>query len=332
LDCEYGEEDTNYTTSSTTTTTTTSPYPPDMVFVLTTDSESATWHPYYEETIPGIVKTGATLHWEVTGAVTTSADDNNPTFDFSTPGVKNIIVTSSDGASGISQIAFGNLGIITIDITRCTDLQALILILNPLLTYIDISQNVDLTDLVLAGNNILSIDTSGNISLTKLTIFNELNLSSLDISQSVLLEQLQITDCSQITEIDLSNNTELIRFWCYGTSVTSLDLSNNINLTLINCEDCLLTSIDLTGLSVLQAIDCHGNSLSTLDLSTNTNIVSVYCSYNNLTKTSVDDMLDDLVGFNKSGNSFYAINQTPAIVPDAGKVAALDAIWATVSV
>lgn len=71
---------------------------PTGYIILKTSSESEEWEP------SGVVNSGATLHWEVTGAATYSVDTDSPVFDFSAPGEKVITITSADNLGGISRL------------------------------------------------------------------------------------------------------------------------------------------------------------------------------------------------------------------------------------
>jgi len=165
------------------------------IFTLSTNSTNSSWK------ADTVVNSGTDLHWEVTGAVTASADGNTPTFDFSPVGTKNIVITSPDSFVGVTFIAFGGF-ILDINITETVvenlpDLGLLQFFSSPSLATLSISTLKSLTAINITGSNI----------------------SSLDLSNNSLLEQIQAESCG-FTSLDLSNNPNL----------SNVDLASN-NLT-----------------------------------------------------------------------------------------------------
>lgn len=319
LDCEFGDIELNPTTTTTTT------LPINTLFTLSTNSESSEWTPNT------ITKSGDVLHWEVTGAVNTSADSNVPTFDFSATGIKNIIVTSSDGASGFTYIGLDALGILEIDITRSTALTHIVIVNNPLLSELDVTQNTQLFDLYCYSNNLSNIDVS-NAPLLYGLICDENNLTSIDVTNNIDLWEFSCS-YNYIENINISNNVNLISFSCMNNNLTSIDISNNILLKYFGVSSNGITSLDLSNNPDLLQISSFNTVLSTLDISNNPLLNYLDIKQNNLTVAVVNNILDDLITFNNTnGNTFDASIQIPAITPDAGKVSDLDAIWDTVIV
>jgi len=96
------------------------------------------------------------------------------------------------------------------------------------ITELDVSQNVNLTELLTFVNPITVLDLSNNTELTHLFCANN-KLVELNLSNSA---KLIFLNCShnQLYELDLSNNTELISLSCRVNYLTSLDISNNEKL------------------------------------------------------------------------------------------------------
>ena len=106
---------------------------------------------------------------------------------------------------------------------------------NNLLTKLDVSKNIALTELVFTGSyaKISSIDLSKNIALTKLTCAN-----------------------NQMTHLNLSNNTALTHLSCCSNLLTSLDLSKNSAIKWMDCENNKFQ---------VDALNAMFNSLPTVD-------------------------------------------------------------------
>lgn len=145
-----------------------------FVMSMSTTSNSATWSPDV------VSKTGHTLHWEVTGAVTTGAYVNKPTFDFSTPGTKNITVTCVDGGDGLTVFYCTSNSLTSLDISGANDLTILSCFSN-LLTSLDISNNTALYEFWCYSNLLTSLDVSNNTALRFLYCnSNSLSQTSVD--------------------------------------------------------------------------------------------------------------------------------------------------------
>jgi hypothetical protein len=165
----------------------------DIVFTLSTNSTKSNWQ------LPHITNTGATLHWEVTGVVNYTANTNDPIFDFSTAGTKNIEVSCSDGGTGITLLNFYNLGLTALNINECTALQYL---------YVH-------------SNSLTSLDLSLNTALIYLVCSTNYGLTSLDISTNILLQHVDAGSCG-LTTFDVSTNSLLVYLWLYGNSLTKI--------------------------------------------------------------------------------------------------------------
>jgi hypothetical protein len=149
-----------------------------------------------------IANSGATLHWEVTGAVTASYDGNYPTFDFSAPGEKIITITSADNLINLTELYLNELSI----------------------TSLDVSNLINLTELYLNEVSITSLDVSNLVNLIYLEL-NNLSIASLDVSNLVNLIGLYLNNLS-ITSLDVSNLVNLTELYLRNLSITSLDLNN----------------------------------------------------------------------------------------------------------
>ena len=159
-------------------------------------------------------------------------------------------------------IPYGNY-ISTLDVSHNPLLKVLWCPYNKL-TELDVSQNLELTELGCYGNQITSLDTRLNTKLQRL-----------------------LPGGNPLGTIDVSQNKELLQLNCYNNGLTSLNLSNNKNLTFLWCNDNNLNSLDLTNQAGLQNLNCSGNSLTTLNLSNKRDLVRLVCFSNSLSSLNV---------------------------------------------
>lgn len=169
-----------------------------FVMSMSTESTDSDWNLSF-------VFTDEILHYEVTGAVELSVDSEFPTFDFSTPGVKNIVVTSYDG-----------------DVSDLTDFKP-----ESELTKLDVTGATSLFYLDCSENLLVDLNVYGVTSLGIL-LCHDNSLTSIDVSTNPLLEALWCHENS-LTSLDISNNTELVNLWCQDNSLTTAVVDDIVN-------------------------------------------------------------------------------------------------------
>ena len=136
---------------------------------------------------------------------------------------------------------------------------------------VDLSSNLKLKSVDLAGNEILSLDVS--------SIINLVNLSC---------------SSNEISVLDVSNNSQLVNLKCGVNDLIDIDLSLNQNLEQLNLEFNKLTDLDISMNPELKILECRWNQLINLDLSLNSNLEEISCSNNDL--TSIDLPANNLAG------------------------------------
>ena len=98
------------------------------------------------------------------------------------------------------------------------------------------------------GNQLTSLDVSGNFALTRLYCNNN-QLSSLNVGGCINLKDLHCFQ-NQLTALDVSQNTNLEKLQCDTNQLTVLDVSQNAKLNDLGCWDNPLTSLDISGTSL----------------------------------------------------------------------------------
>ena len=221
------------------------------------------------------------------------------------------------------------------------------------ISYLDLSNNTELTSLSLSYNSLTQIDISNNLKLDQLNLFNN-NLNSLDVSSNNLLLSLNTQNNSDLECINVSENqlNNIPLDWMkdqstlYSTEcdiilqkTTILDnnfeqalidmglddiidnevLTNNINqITNLDLTD--KNIIDLTGIqdfSFLESISANtGNQIQgVLDLSSNTNLNYVDLANNQLSELYLNNNpnLTGLFLYHNTSLSVLEIGNSPIL-------------------
>ena len=121
---------------------------------------------------------------------------------------------------------------------------------------------VDLVTLNCSNNILTTIDFSGNIALSNLISVGNL-LFNIDLSLNTALKKLEITD-NLFTSIDLSANVNLETLLCSSNQLTSLNIINNIILKEVDCSLNHLISVDVN--------NGNNQNLTSFDLRNNPNL------------------------------------------------------------
>ena len=165
-------------------------------------------------------------------------------------------------------------------------------------TYLDVTNDsisdltgiedfTSLTTLKCVGNELTSLDMSGNTALTFLNCYAN-NLTSLNVSNNPLLDFLWCQN-NQLTSLDVSNNTLVTELMCHSNSLDSLDLATNTMLEILRCNGNQFTTLDLSNNTALKWIWCQGNQLTSLDFSNNVAIETIRCNSNSLSSINISN-------------------------------------------
>lgn len=102
---------------------------------------------------------------------------------------------------------------------------------NMQLTFLDVSQNPELTALNCSDNQLTELDVSENPALTFLWCYNN-QLTVLDTRKNTVLEELRVSD-NQISTLDVSRNAALKDLRCANNPIADIDVSTNTELTVL---------------------------------------------------------------------------------------------------
>ncbi len=194
------------------------------------------------------------------------------------------------------------------------------------LTSVDLSQNDELSNLVLSVNNLSTLDLFGLDNLVSVNVINNALTSLLLPNSSSLitilannnnLGSLNITDNPNLKTLQLNNNN--LFAITYSSNNAALEILE-VNFNGLNSSD--LSSI--ADLVALEELKINNNQIVNLDLSQNTNLNSLFCSSNGLQSLNVQN------GNNTNFTDFAAINNPQLTCIQVDDVTYSDANWTSV--
>lgn len=199
-----------------------------------------------------------------------------------------------DGVPGNGQVLTANIENVTgigpsgrgiQDLTGIEDFAALEILdcsVNPI-TFLDVSQNTQLTALACWSN-----------AISTLIIGNQPNLTYLDAHEN-FLSQIDISLCPSLETVYLEIN-----------SLSNLDITQCPNIDLLYVDNNNLSALDISENVVLTDLIASHNNIDSLDASQNTNLSAFLVSNNPFT------YLDVRNGANEDINAFVA-RETPLL-------------------
>ena len=150
---------------------------------------------------------------------------------------------------------------------------------------LDVTKNAKLTELLVQGTGITTLDLSGNPELKVLNV-NDTKVAALNLSANTKLEKLYAGNTA-ISTLDLAANTALRVLNAGYSKIAAINLSKNTALEQVYLPGNKLTSLDVTALTALKAINVEANKLTSLDLSKNTELKAMNAGRNSLTSINV---------------------------------------------
>ena len=162
------------------------------------------------------------------------------------------------------------------------------------LTKLNISNNTSLTSLYCNGNALTSLNVSNCTTLATLHCGNNLltalptlpnSLQSLDCSSNKFSGKLTVGGYSALKTLNVSNNTGLTYFECWGNALTSLNVQGCTALETLDCANNALTSLPSLP-SNLKRLNCSANRLTSLS-SLPSGLITLACAANQINSLSV---------------------------------------------
>ena len=157
------------------------------------------------------------------------------------------------------------------------------------ITYLDVSQNPALEELLCDNNSLSSLDVSKNPLLEKLSCYNCI-LDSIDVSKNPALKILYCED-NYFSSLDVSKNPALEELHCSHNNLSSLDVSKNTLLRVLYCYHNNLSSLDVSKNPKLETLECYNNRLSSLKLRNNKKLDYLRCDHNLFNTAAFDAIM-----------------------------------------
>ena len=200
-------------------------------------------------------------------------------------------LTGIEAFTALTLLNCNDNSLTSLDVSNNVNLEQLLVSTNSL-TAIDLSNLTKLNRLQARFNNLSSIDLSNNILLDDLNIEGNANLTSLNLSQNTLLYTIDASECS-ISSLDLTNLSDLLSLDLGNNQLTSVDISNNpLLIEFYISGNPLNTNLNLSELTNLKELEVINCGLIGLNIKNDTNILIDYFDATNnpdLTCVSVDD-------------------------------------------
>ena len=137
------------------------------------------------------------------------------------------------------------------------------------ISYANLNQNTELTELDLGGNkNLIYLSLLENPGLEKVYL-RSTGLKSLNLSQNPRMRELDLSGCENLKNIELKT--------AFASQLRKLDVSR--------CD--LSGTLDVTSRRLLEELYCFGNYIKTLDLSACPELKKLHCYDNNLTVINI---------------------------------------------
>jgi hypothetical protein len=156
---------------------------------------------------------------------------------------------------------------------------------NDIVDLTGIAAFTNLTDLNCGGNQISSLDLSGNTNLVNLLCQNN-QMNSLTLTGLNNLEKIA-AGFNNFTSVDLTMLPALKYAFFGQNQLTNLTIAGLSNLVEVVCDDNQLAELDVTGLSGIFFFQCANNQLTTLDVQQMPNVYWLDCSSNPITAIDV---------------------------------------------
>ena len=177
-------------------------------------------------------------------------------------------------------------------------------------TNLDLSKNLLLEEIKLAGISMDRIDLSVNMQLTNVDLFVPISQNSFDLSNHTKLVSFSFRQWGEgeqnIALLNFSGCTSLENLNLEYIKATSINVSGCRSLSTLKCVDSRLTDINLNGCINLSVLDCRENNLTVLELGELTKLTELNCSGNKLTSLKTNS--NNLTILNCVSNQIRELN------------------------
>ena len=182
-------------------------------------------------------------------------------------------VLNLNGCSSLTTVDCSGNRLSIIELEGCKKLRTLYCQNNLIYTFNNMDVCTALTELNCGNNLLTALPTLPN------------SLQSLDCSSNKFSGKLTVGGYSALTTLNVSNNTGLTYFECWGNALTSLNVQGCTALETLDCANNALTSLPSLP-SNLKRLNCSANRLTSLS-SLPSGLITLVCAANQINSLSV---------------------------------------------
>lgn len=158
--------------------------------------------------------------------------------------------------------------LVSVGVSNNKKMKSIVIRNNSELTEFNIDSNPKVTSIDLSG--LTKIKKIGHSNIGKVGYLSTgNNVTSIDVSGDVCLEELTCNNATKLTEIKMEGLTKLKHLNCRENGLKKLDLSDLQRLETLDCAYNKIDSLDVSKNTALESLDCSNNKIMNLDLSRN---------------------------------------------------------------
>ncbi|OYU82684.1 MAG: hypothetical protein CFE24_14550 [Flavobacterium sp. BFFFF2] len=228
-----------------------------------------------------LINQGIDVNQVADGQVLTSAISNITTLTLNSETAANIVnLEGIQAFTALQELMISAHSLQTINLLQNQFLKKLF-IYNPLFSYLNISNNLNLeTFYLFFANQMTNIDISSNINLKDVEI-GYFNLTQLNVSNNIKLEKLLIRS-TQVSMLDITHNTALKNLYCNNNPINLIEVSQNVMLEKLLIWNTPISSIDVSNNEFLRTLDINNTAVQNIDISQNALLEELFCCNNQL--------------------------------------------------
>lgn len=175
------------------------------------------------------------------------------------------------------------------------------------LSFLDITQNTELTTLDCRFNQLNSLNTSQNTGLITIRCSDNL-ISNLNLTQNIELKYLYCSN-NPLTSLNVTQNPDLFWLFSNNTGLINLDISQNPLLKILECNNNQLTNLDFSQNPDLITLLCNDNQLTSINPGTTSALSILTCNNNSLNVLQTDNLVNlESLSFNNNNITNLTLN------------------------
>ncbi|WP_299134030.1 T9SS type A sorting domain-containing protein [uncultured Tenacibaculum sp.] len=152
---------------------------------------------------------------------------------------------------------------------------------------LDLTANVNLTQVYCANMGLTSINVSGLTNLFQLDI-NDNDINNIDISTNSIVEYVDL-DNNNISTLDITNNTEIRTLLINNNNISTLALSQNLKLVTLSCSGNSISTINIQNNALIETVEIFDNPLNSIDVSNQPALLNLLINNTNVSELNLSN-------------------------------------------